>query len=161
RQTFHRDVVIDLFCYRRHGHNEGDEPSFTQPIMYSKIQERPTLSEIYTEQLILTGVLTVEEQQQLTQKFQARLQQAKVEVKTTPARFAGVNGFSGAWQGLTGHYSHDPVQTGVSRQSLDAVAEALTRVPEHFTVHPKIARMLEQRREEIAHSHPIDWPLAE
>ena len=59
RQTFHRDVVIDMFCYRRHGHNEGDEPAFTQPLMYAKIRERPTQSEVYTEQLVLSGDLTV------------------------------------------------------------------------------------------------------
>src|SRR5205085_6492191 len=95
RQTFHRDVVIDMFCYRRHGHNEGDEPSFTQPIMYGKIKERPTLTEVYTEQLILRGDLTVAEQEALTEKFHAKLQGALEEVKSGPPAVAGMNGFSG------------------------------------------------------------------
>src|SRR5205823_2865024 len=74
RQTFKKDVVIDMYCYRRHGHNEGDEPSFTQPLMYAKIQDRPTISEVYTEQLIMRGDLTVEETEAIVQEFQAKLQ---------------------------------------------------------------------------------------
>ena len=108
RQTFHRDVVIDMFCYRRHGHNEGDEPAFTQPLMYGKIRERPTLSEVYTEQLILSGDLTVAEHEAMVEKFQAKLQAAREESKAGN----GVHGngvqpsFSGQWQGLTPAYTH-------------------------------------------------------
>src|SRR5207253_4804159 len=76
RQAFKRDVVIDLFCYRRHGHNEGDEPSFTQPLMYRKIAERPSLTEVYTEQLVLRGDLTATECEAIDQKFQEKLQTA-------------------------------------------------------------------------------------
>src|SRR5438270_25551 len=81
RQTFHKDVVIDLYCYRRHGHNEGDEPSFTQPLMYSKIKDRPTLSEVYTEQLIMRGDLTADETEAIDEDFQARLQTAQQDLK--------------------------------------------------------------------------------
>ncbi|HKB36655.1 MAG TPA: thiamine pyrophosphate-dependent enzyme, partial [Gemmataceae bacterium] len=161
RQTFHRDVVIDMFCYRRHGHNEGDEPSFTQPLMYSKIRERPTLTEVYTEQLILSGDLTVAEQEALVEKFQAKLQASLEEVKSGPPATAGMNGFSGTWRALAPLYSHMPVATGVPRVTLEAVAAALQRVPESFTVHPKIARLLEQRSEEVAKGQGIDWPFAE
>src|SRR5213082_1000930 len=76
RQTFNRDVVIDMYCYRRHGHNEGDEPSFTQPVMYHKIRSRPSLTAVYTEHLIMTGDLTVEETEALTAQFEQKLQQA-------------------------------------------------------------------------------------
>src|SRR6266852_3070616 len=98
RQTFNRDVVIDMFCYRRHGHNEGDEPAFTQPLMYSKIRSRPSLSEIYTEQLIMTGDLTLDETEALDQKFQAKLQNSLEEVRTGPPAFHGMRGFSGHWK---------------------------------------------------------------
>ena len=161
RQTFHRDVVIDMFCYRRHGHNEGDEPAFTQPLMYSKIRERPTLSEVYTEQLILSGDLTVAEHEALVEEFQAKLQSALEEARAGPNGHAAQSGFSGQWQGLTPCYSHAPVATGVSSEVLETVAGALARVPEHFEVHPKIARLLEQRREEVVTGQPVDWALAE
>ncbi len=84
RQAFHKDVVIDMYCYRRHGHNEGDEPSFTQPLMYAKIKDRPTLSEVYTEQLILRGDLTVEETEAITREFESKLQTAVDHVKAGP-----------------------------------------------------------------------------
>src|SRR5271165_1734741 len=107
RQEFGRDVVIDMFCYRRHGHNEGDEPAFTQPLMYGKIRERPTLTEVYTEQLIMRGDLTVAETEAVREKFQALLQEAQQEVRTGPPRpRGGMRGFAGQWQGLTPTYSH-------------------------------------------------------
>src|SRR5207249_1405000 len=81
RQTFHKDVFIDMYCYRRWGHNEGDEPSFTQPVMYAKILERPSLSEVYTETLLMRGDLTYEETQAIVQEFQKRLEKAQEEVK--------------------------------------------------------------------------------
>ena len=163
RQTFHRDVVIDMFCYRRHGHNEGDEPAFTQPLMYGKIRERPTLSEVFTEQLILSGDLTVAEHEAMVEKFQAKLQAAREESKAgNSVHGNGVQpSFSGQWQGLTPAYSHAPTATGVARAVLEEVAAALTRVPEQFHVHPKIARLLEQRREAVAKGQAVDWSLAE
>src|SRR5262249_36778243 len=126
RQAFKRDVVIDLFCYRRHGHNEGDEPSFTQPIMYSKIRERPTLSEVYTETLILSGDATVAETEALREKFQAKLQSALEEVRTGPAAKGGMRGFDRNWKGVTPLYSHEPVETGVSRETLELVGRGLS-----------------------------------
>src|SRR5207253_7922801 len=84
RQAFSRDVVIDMYCYRRHGHNESDEPAFTQPLMYSKIKERPGLTEVYTEKLIMSGDLTVSETEALVEKFQSKLRSALAEGKTGP-----------------------------------------------------------------------------
>jgi 2-oxoglutarate dehydrogenase E1 component len=161
RQTFNKDVVIDMFCYRRHGHNEGDEPSFTQPLMYAKIKDRPTLSEIYTEQLILRGDLTVDETEGIDQDFQAKLQNAQQEVKTAPPRSRGMHGFSGHWQGFTAHYSHAPVVTAVPYETLARITEAMTQVPQDFVLNPKIARLLETRREEMRERRPIDWAFAE
>ena len=163
RQTFHRDVVVDMFCYRRHGHNEGDEPSFTQPLMYSKIRERPTLSEVFTEQLILSGDLTVAEHEAMVEKFQDKLQGALEEARagSNHASNGQDPGYTGQWQGLGPAYSFTPVQTGVAREVLEEVAGALAQVPEQFHVHPKIARLLEQRREEVAAGQAVDWSLAE
>jgi 2-oxoglutarate dehydrogenase E1 component len=161
RQTFNRDVVIDMFCYRRHGHNEGDEPSLTQPLMYGKIRARPSLSEIYTEQLIMTGDLTLDETEALDQKFQAKLQSALEEIHTTPPARHGMRGFSGHWKGLTPRYSHAPVETGVARDVLLEVLDGLGRVPESFTVHPLIAKILEARRQEIAGGQPLNWATGE
>jgi 2-oxoglutarate dehydrogenase E1 component len=161
RQTFGRDAVIDMFCYRRHGHNEGDEPAFTQPIMYEKIRDRPTLTEVYTEQLIMRGDLTAEETEALREKFQAKLQEAQQEARTGPPARDGMRGFGGQWQGLAPHYSHEPVETGVPHDVLKKIAEGLTRVPDHLAVHPKIAKLLEARRKEFEEDRPVDWAFAE
>jgi len=161
RQTFNKDVVIDMFCYRRHGHNEGDEPSFTQPLMYAKIKDRPTLSEIYTEQLILRGDLTVDETEAIDQDFQAMLQNAQQEVKTAPPRSRGMHGFSGRWKGFTSHYAHTPVATGLPYETLARITEAMTQVPPDFVLNPKIARLLETRRDEMRQHQPVDWSFAE
>jgi 2-oxoglutarate dehydrogenase E1 component len=161
RQTFSKDVVIDLYCYRRHGHNEGDEPSFTQPLMYRKIKDRPALGAVYAEELILRGNLTADETEAIVQDFQAKLQAAQQEVRTSPPRRRGMIAFHGRWQGLTPKYSHAPVPTGVPYEKLAALTQALTRVPEHFTANPKIARLLEVRETEMRERRPIDWAFAE
>jgi 2-oxoglutarate dehydrogenase E1 component len=160
RQTFNRDVVIDMYCYRRHGHNEGDEPSFTQPLMYSKIKDRPSLTELYTERLIMSGDLTVAETEELTEKFHAKLQEALEEVKTGRPQ-VGMRGYGLRWNGFTSHYSHAVVETGVPYETLRGITESMTRVPEHFAIHPKIARQLEIRRQEMAEHQPVDWAFAE
>jgi 2-oxoglutarate dehydrogenase E1 component len=160
RQTFHKDVVIDMYCYRRHGHNEGDEPSFTQPLMYAKIKERPSLTEVYVEQLILRGDLTAEETEAITREFGEKLQAAVEEVKTGPRR-TGMKGYGARWSGLSPSYSHAPVETGVPQETLLRVVQAMTTVPPGFTVHPKIVRLLENRAQEVKEQKPIDWALAE
>jgi len=161
RQTFRRDVIIDMFCYRRHGHNEGDEPSYTQPIMYSKIRERPSLSTVYTEQLIMTGDLTVAEHEAITEKFENKLQEALDEAKTAPAHYSGMHGFEGHWKGLTSRYSHAPVETGVPEETLRHIAEGLTRWPQHFQVHPKIVPIFQGWYRDLLERKPVFWPFAE
>jgi 2-oxoglutarate dehydrogenase E1 component len=161
RQTFGRDVVIDLFCYRRHGHNEGDEPSLTQPLMYNKIRSRPSLSEIYTEQLIMTGDLTLDETEALDQKFQAKLQSALEEIHTEPLARRGMRGSSGHWKGLSARYTHAPVETGVPREILLEILDGLSRVPESFNLHPTIAKLLQTRRQEVVQGQPLNWATGE
>jgi 2-oxoglutarate dehydrogenase E1 component len=161
RQAFHKDVVIDMYCYRRYGHNEGDEPAFTQPLMYAKIKDRPSLSEVYTEQLILRGDLTADEQEALIHEFQAKLEAAREEVKREARAAHGMRGFAGRWQGLQPEYSHAPVRTGVPRETLQKITAGMTRVPDTFTVHPKIARQLANRLRDFEAGEPIDWGFAE
>jgi 2-oxoglutarate dehydrogenase E1 component len=161
RQEFKRDVVIDMFCYRRHGHNEGDEPSYTQPIMYSKIHGRPSLTTIYTEQLIMMGDLTVAETEAVTSKFEEKLQQAIDEVKTGPHQYPLMHGFDGQWRGLSPEYSHAPVETGVAETTLQRIADGLTRAPDQFAVHPKIAALFQSWRQDLGERKPIFWPFAE
>jgi 2-oxoglutarate dehydrogenase E1 component len=162
RQAFQRDVVIDLYCYRRHGHNEGDEPSFTQPLMYRKIKDRPTIAEVYTEKLIMRGDLSTDETEAFDEKFRHKLQTALQEVKTGPPRFVGMRGFfDGQWKGLTPHYSHDPVITGVPLATLTKIVADITRVPKDFAAHSKVARQLENRRKEVEQGKSIDWSMAE
>src|SRR5258708_32667101 len=99
RQTSQKDVVIDMYCSRRHGHNEGDEPSFTQPLMYAKIKDRPTLSEMYTEQLILRGDLSVDEEEAFVSEFHGKLQAAIEAVKTRPPQAVCMRASDGPWHG--------------------------------------------------------------
>ncbi len=148
RQEFHKDVFIDMYCYRRWGHNEGDEPSFTQPLMYAKILERPSLSEVYTETLLMRGDLTFEETQAIVDEFQERLEKSQKEVKAAP-RSVGMKGYQGRWKTLTSTYDAAPVDTSIALPMLEKIGRALTTVPEGFTVHPKIARMLETRAADL------------
>ncbi len=160
RQTFRRDVVIDMYCYRKHGHNEGDEPSFTQPVMYRKIKGRPSLSEVYTNKLIQRGDLSTEESAAIDQEYQDKLNKALQEVKTDP-HLRGMSSFDGRWKGLIRQYSFAPVPSAVSYETLKEVTAAITQVPEHFAVNPKIQDILSSRQVEIAQKKTIGWAFAE
>jgi 2-oxoglutarate dehydrogenase E1 component len=160
RQTFHRDVFIDMYCYRRWGHNESDEPSFTQPVMYAKILERPSLSEVYTETLLMRGDLTYEETQAIVHDFQGRLEKSQQEVKSAP-RYVGMKGYQGRWKDMTSQYTMAPVPTGVPLEILERIGLALTRAPQSFRLHPKMARMLEVKARDMREHRPVDWGFAE
>jgi 2-oxoglutarate dehydrogenase E1 component len=129
--------------------------------MYSKIKDRPTLSEVYTEQLIMRGDLTADETEAIDEDFQSKLQAAQQEVRTGPPRRRGMVNFAGQWNGLTPRYSTAPVETSVSEETLHRITDCLTTVPEQFTLNPKIARLLEVRRTEMTEHKPIDWAFAE
>jgi 2-oxoglutarate dehydrogenase E1 component len=162
RQTFGMDVVIDMVCYRRHGHNEGDEPAFTQPLMYEKIRNRISIRELYTEQLVMAGELSAREAETVAESFASRLQEVYAEVKSghyqpkAPSRT-----FTGTWAGLQSGYSFDPVETGVAQDTLRAIAERAAQVPQGFTINPKLARILSARTKAVASKDAIDWSSAE
>jgi 2-oxoglutarate dehydrogenase E1 component len=161
RQTFRQDVVIDLVCYRRHGHNEGDEPSYTQPVMYAKIKGRPTLSEVYTEQLVLRGDLTADETSAIDATFQEKLRAAQQDVKSARSRRPRVQPASSRWQGLSPAYSHDSVDTAVAYETLVKITDAAARMPDTFQAQAKIQKGLSSRCQDIRERRPVDWGWAE
>ncbi len=161
RQTFNKDVIIDMFCYRKHGHNEGDDPSFTQPIMYKNIKDRPSVPEVYAEQLIMRGDLSVDETDAIAESFQRKLQKSFEYLKSDGKSLRPQPGFTGRWKGLVVNYSHDPVETGVPRETLEPIVRTCTIVPADFHVHPKIKRIFESRLKAFSDEGSVDWATAE
>jgi 2-oxoglutarate dehydrogenase E1 component len=155
RQTFHKDVVIDMVCYRRHGHNEGDDPSYTQPLMYKAIAERRSVRKLYVESLVKRGDITVDEAEQALADFQSKLQ---VALDTTRAKELVAVKAPRPPKPL-GVLPHIP--TGVDRAVIDRIFHHLTAYPEGFTPHPKLAKQFEGRRHQYETDNDIDWATAE
>ena len=155
RQAFHKDVVIDMVCYRRHGHNEGDDPSYTQPLMYKAIAERRSVRKLYLETLVKRGVVTVEEAEKVLADYQGKLQSALDETRAHAREVTKVP----PPPKPVGVLPHVP--TGVERSVLDRVFAAMNRYPEGFTVHPKLLRQFEGRTEMYERDGDVDWATAE
>jgi 2-oxoglutarate dehydrogenase E1 component len=155
RQRFHKDVVIDMVCYRRHGHNEGDDPSYTQPIMYSKIEQMRSVRKLYVETLVRRGDLTIEEAESALADFSARLQTA---LDATRADMPAEEVVAAPHPPEAGVLPH--ADTRVEQAELDEVYEALRTVPEGFTIHPKLAKQFETR-DQMFRGGEVDWALAE
>ncbi|MFW2332624.1 multifunctional oxoglutarate decarboxylase/oxoglutarate dehydrogenase thiamine pyrophosphate-binding subunit/dihydrolipoyllysine-residue succinyltransferase subunit [Ilumatobacter sp.] len=155
RQKFHKDVVIDMVCYRRHGHNEGDDPSYTQPLMYKAISERRSVRKLYVETLVKRGDITVDEAEQALSDFQSKLQ---VALEETRSKGAEVHRVPPPPKPI-GVLPHIP--TGVSRSTLERIFRQLTAYPDGFTPHPKLARQFEQRSAQFESEHDVDWATAE
>jgi 2-oxoglutarate dehydrogenase E1 component len=159
RKEFGHDVVIDLIGYRRFGHNEADEPAYTQPEMYSKIKKHPRVREIYASQLIEQGVVTKEQVQQQDDEILQELTTLHQRLKTRIAEQEQV-------EHTTGQYKLDrtpspDVKTAVSADRLRSLNEELLSVPDGFTIHPKLVKQLERRREALGSEGGIDWAHAE
>ncbi len=157
RQEFNKDVVIDLICYRRRGHNEGDDPSFTQPRMYDLIEKKRSVRKLYTEALIGRGDITVEDAEAVMSRFQQRLETVFKEVRgsTQPARdmeYSRVPAYPKKSAARHG--------TAISMETLKKIADAHTIFPSGFTVHPKVMPQLQRRAAAITQG-PIDWATAE
>ena len=167
RQAFHKDVVIDMVCYRRHGHNEGDDPSYTQPLMYGLIEAKRSVRKLYTESLVRRGDISLEEAEQALDDFSARLQAALDETRAeaeAETRAEAETGSTGAALVLPAYVVPDlripPVETGVDASVLSRLATEVRSVPDGFVVHPKLARQFEQRDKVVADGE-IDWALGE
>ena len=159
RQTFGKDIVIDLFCYRRHGHNEGDEPKFTQPQMYRRIEEQPTTRQIYTERLVASGELKVRDADRMVVEFHARLEQALEASKGYKPEKAPWR--EGTWEGIAIDAPDRRGDTGAALEILREVGLAIARPPADFQTHPKILRQLDAKRKMIESGENIDWATAE
>ncbi|MGW8188269.1 MAG: thiamine pyrophosphate-dependent enzyme, partial [Desulfobacterales bacterium] len=160
RMSFKKDVVIDVICYRRYGHNEGDEPYFTQPLMYERIRQRPSLHEIYADRLIEEKVVDKEKVDQMQAAVEERLDKDYEEVHGSSCPFPESR-FYGEWDGIDGRYRHAAVETGVGKERLIELARQLNRFPKDFTLFPKLERLLQKRLETIENGEGIDWAGAE
>lgn len=154
RQAFNKDVVIDLICYRRRGHNESDNPAFTQPLMYDLIDKKRSVRKLYTESLIGRGDITLEEAEQALQDYQGQLEKVFTEVREATSQPAAVDaqapqdGFPVA------------VPTAVSAEVVKRIAESQVNIPENITVHPRLLPQL-QRRAAMVEDGTIDWGMGE
>ena len=155
RQRFHKDVVIDMVCYRRHGHNEGDDPSYTQPIMYAKIDERRSVRKLFTESLVKRGQLSLEEAEHALDDFQKRLQTALDETRQTAPKSEVLAKVPPPPVGVL-----PPAETGVPREVVDRIYAALCASPDDFIVHPKLLKQFEAR-DAMWEEGEVDWALAE
>ena len=161
RQIFGDDVVIDLICYRRHGHNEGDEPSFTQPLMYRKIRDTHPVRRIYTEKLIDLGVLSPADVDRIECDLQAQLQRALTVIRSRPPGPDEPDELRGPWTGLSRTAPETELMTGVPIERLAQLAERISSLPPDFPAHPKVSSLFEKRQKVIAEDKPIDWGMAE
>ena len=163
RQQFGKDVVIDMVCYRRHGHNEGDEPGFTQPLMYDNIKNRISIREMYTEQLVTSGELSSKEAETIAETFADKLQQVFEEVKregieprTVPPGYS-----TGPWAELSPHFSFDPVETGAPYETLRKITAVAADPPAGFTPNHKLVRIFQNRVKAMEARGGVDWAFAE
>jgi 2-oxoglutarate dehydrogenase E1 component len=161
RQQFHKDVVIDMICYRRHGHNEGDEPSLTQPKMYKAIKEHRSVRKIYTETLLRKGDIDPKEAEQWLDNFQAKLQEAFD--RTREEEEPPSHGADPLWtdEEVTGFQNVPSPDTSVAREELDLVGNALTTIPQDLQLHPKLKPIIARRKSMAEGREPLDWAFAE
>jgi 2-oxoglutarate dehydrogenase E1 component len=162
RHEFGRDVVVDIYCYRRHGHNEGDEPAFTQPDLYNRIKNHPLPSEVFLSQIASLGTVPAEEAAALKAESLKELNDALSQVKLAAAEKAKAHEFAGSTAIFQPPYSHAPITTAITKETLDTIAKTLTTVPEDFRVLPKIKRILLERRLQVWKAGgPYNWAFAE
>ncbi|KCV81621.1 2-oxoglutarate dehydrogenase E1 component [Actibacterium atlanticum] len=160
RQKFHKDVVIDIFCYRRFGHNEGDEPMFTNPVMYKRIKKHKTTLQLYTDRLVKDGLIPEGEIEDMKAAFQAHLNdefEAGKEYKPNKADW-----LDGRWSHLDREgEDYQRGETSISEETLQDVGSALSRVPEGFALHKTVGRLLDSKKKMMETGSGFDWATAE
>jgi 2-oxoglutarate dehydrogenase E1 component len=159
RMHFHKDVVIDLVCYRRHGHNEADEPAATQPMMYQVIRKHPTARQLYARALVAQGLLSEDDVTKMVREYRDGLDEGKPQARA----FVGTTGnkFTVDWSRHMEASWSEPVDTTLALDVLQEFGRKLTAVPEGFTLHPRVARIIDDRRRMYAGELPLDWGAAE
>ena len=162
RQQFSSDVVIDMVCYRRHGHNEADEPAFTQPLLYQTISKKEAVGTTYGNKLVADGTITEKERDAIrdeyTSALEKSLEKAKEKTKRKPdpkSRFEGAN------VRFQPKFHFNPVDTRATKTHIETAVKALTTVPDGFNINNKIKRLLETRQKALTENHPIDWAFGE
>jgi 2-oxoglutarate dehydrogenase E1 component len=162
RQLFHKDVVIDMYCYRKHGHNEGDEPAYTNPEMVARIEKKPLLSKIYSRRLIATGILSEAEDQAIEKKFLSLLDEEQQELRKQPNFVFSARPYQDKWSKIKPDYSDQPVLTGVAEDVLKRISKVLSTVPDDFEPNPKLQKeVLQTRYADIHERKLVNWGLAE
>jgi 2-oxoglutarate dehydrogenase E1 component len=162
RQKFRRDVVIDMVCYRRHGHNETDEPMFTQPVMYQKIAKHPPISQTMTKKLVAEKTMTPDDASTIQEEYRNSLESALANVKKAQEEAHNSHSrFKGSTAVFQPEYSFDLVDTSVSTNALEKVVRGLTRIPPDFKINPKLNRLVESRWQTFQEHRPVDWALGE
>ena len=159
RMRFHKDVVIDLVCYRRHGHNEADEPAATQPLMYQAIRKHPGVRQAYADKLVAEGTLAADEPAAMAQQYRDGLDAGKPQARA----FVGTTGnkFTVDWSKHLNAEWSEVVRTSAPIEQLRALGKKLTAVPNGFTLHPRVARIVDDRARMYAGDQPLDWGAAE
>jgi len=159
RNTFHKDVVIDLICYRRHGHNEADEPAATQPMMYKSIRDHLTPPQIYAQKLIAEGVVTEDIVQKMEHDYQQLLNEGLPVSR--PIIENNVYSYSARWVPYQNKHWDTPVDTAIPLQHIQFCNQRLQSLPEGFELHPRVAKVMEDRNKMAAGELPMDWGFAE
>jgi 2-oxoglutarate dehydrogenase E1 component len=164
RQRFSSDIFVDMYCYRRYGHNEADEPSFTQPKLYKKIHSHPAVTKLFKDRMLTSGVLTADEAQTLENEFRAQLETALGHVRTSEvtSQVEFHQEFEESTAVFQPPYSHQEPETRVSKELIDLVVAGLTRLPEGFTIQPQLKKLaLDRRKNQHQGGGPYDWAFGE
>jgi 2-oxoglutarate dehydrogenase E1 component len=159
RQAFHKDVVVDIVCFRKLGHNEQDEPAVTQPLMYKKIAQHPGTRKLYADRLVLQKVIEEGEPERMIKQYRDTLDAGQQSVSPVLSNFKSK--FAVDWAPFLGSKWTDAADTNVPLEELKRLGERVTTVPEGFKLHPTVARVIEARRQMTAGKQPVDWGMAE
>lgn len=161
RQEFAYDAVVDIFCYRKYGHNEADDPTFTHPVMYERIRQLPSVVTQYGDELDREGVYAKNEQDAFRESYRQELRAALATANQPTAMRKDAAFESDEWRGFRRGYDHKPVKTALPLAQLDALAAAVTHIPEGMPVNPRLKRIIDERRAHFTERANIDWSSAE
>jgi 2-oxoglutarate dehydrogenase E1 component len=159
RQRFHKDVVIDLVCYRRHGHNEADEPAATQPVMYQTIRKHATARKIYADRLVAAGVLAAADAAAMVEQYRQGLDEGRPQARASLGMIG--NKYTVDWSRYSANDWTEHITSGVAIQRLKMLGERITSVPEGFSLHPRVSQVIANRVKMVNGAMPLDWGCAE
>jgi 2-oxoglutarate dehydrogenase E1 component len=159
RMKFHKDILIDLVCYRRHGHNEADEPAATQPLMYQVIRKKPTVRQLYAEKLVAEGIMTAAEAAAVMEQYRSGLDEGKPQARAALGLIG--NKYTVDWSEYLGADWSEPVKTAVDMSRLKALGKAITTYPTDWNLHPRVLAVMQARERMVAGDLALDWGCAE